>query len=178
MDPTIEKQMALAAKLQEERYKKQRPYYKESTANEVKKILDRLHASKIPQRIMAEGISAVTLRLQYYNGAQWLADHDPKYAHLYASTVCRTYSNYIELHIKPSKVTSFSEASHDAAVDWRTGFLEFIETAITKNDKFHRTDISLTPDEISWAEGQLAPLSRMFVGKFTEHEILVIRYAD
>lgn len=154
-------------------------YYNAAFANDTKVLLDKLHASK--QRIVIPAIdtSVNTIRFQYYQGLSYLVEHcdpDGHYKNLKAKTKLLTFADRIELHIRFVRST-LKEAV--VVTEWKEAFESFLETAAA-NEKFHRTNLALSDDDVAWIQNQLVSLTKengepLFYGKFDKNEILLIK---
>jgi hypothetical protein len=154
------------------------PYYKESVAIAVRDKLDRLHERKVPQRIIADGISVHTLRLQYYQGVHYLLDEldpDGKYRELYNNTKAETkvYEGYIELFVRRRGGIG-AAAMLDNDGTWKEQLEEFL-TVATPGAKFQRVNIVITDDDKNWIDGLLNPLGELFISKVDNNSVLIIR---
>ena len=163
---------ALSANMAKDFLKKKGAYYTEVNANRWRKILARLHTARLPQRIPLNGMSPNTLRSQYYQGLDYLKDHNPECKEMIESTRCMTTDYYIELHIKRKVRWS----SYDAA-PWRDELDIFI-TSSSPGQKLERVDVCLSPEEITDIENKLAPLDSLFIWQIEQNLIKVIRYED
>ena len=154
---------------------KRKTYYNENSAIWVRGLLDDLHKSGIPLKVVRETNGALrinTLRLRYYQGIEYLRDNldpDDTYKRLSKATKCTVYRDYLELHIRNIEV------AHTApALDWKPLFEEFLENA-ELGQKFN-PKVLLTLPEVRWINEQLFPLSRQFIYNITPDEFLVIRF--
>lgn len=174
-DPRAQKGYEAWLEIENAKKKKTKPYYSSEYAKEAKAILDRLHSTGAPIRINADVYSTVTLKLQYYQGAEYLrdnSDHDGHYALLFRNTKCSEYHGYIELHVR--RHARLSELASPAA-PWKDEFTRFLDESVHK-DKLHRKDISLSQEDINWVHLTMAPIKELFIYDVKPHELLVIRY--
>lgn len=150
-----------------------KPYYNETRAFDVAKLLDRLHRDKVPLRVSAQDFTIGTLKLQYYQGLEYLCDHDEsgKYAALRDITVCRSYADYYELHIRERRIPTVELATQSA--QWKEEFITFLDCSQV-GEKFHRIDVTLTDEDIAWGHAQIADVFRIFPGKFEKHLVLCV----
>ncbi len=151
-----------------------RSYYTEKHAVEVARLIEKLHSTRVPLRIIAKHYSVNTHRLQYYQGAQYLIDHDKtgKWAVLYRATVLRLYDDYVELHIRRNSRRALAEQATQAS-PWWDDFIRFLDES-HPGEKLHRPDVTLSDEDIARAYNQIADIDSIFPGKFTEHEVLVV----
>lgn len=157
--------------------KRGKAYYTPEYAAQAKILLDRLHELRVPLRIPKDAYSINTRALQYYQGAEYLRDHDTtgRYEALFRATKCTRYADYIELHIRlvPKALSDMAQA----AAPWREELFAFIDNA-PEGAKYHRTDVFLSEDDIKEINNTLIPLEKLFVFRATASEILVVRHTE
>lgn len=159
------------------RKRKSYPYYSEVYAREAKIILDKLHTGGVPLRIPCGELSVVTASLQYYQGSEYLRDHDEsgKYTQLFQATKCMRENGFLEFRIRQRR--KLLTESLTTAAPWREDFLEFLDKS-QEGEKFHRTDVTLTDEDIAWFNNQCAPLEQLFIFNASHNEILVVRHTE
>lgn len=152
-------------------------YYSEKYAKDAKALLDRLHLHGTPLHIPCGEYSPTTLALQYYHGAEYLRDHDEsgKYESLFRATKCTKGNDYLLFQVR--KVVRGLASLASVSNPWKEQFLTFIDNA-TEGQKMIRTDVVLSDDDVLWFYNQLAPLEKLFIGRATNREILVIRHTE
>lgn len=156
-------------------------YYTEDQALAAKKILETLHETKHPVRIRpVQGRSLATIRQQFYQGTYFLLDNlDPNglYRRYFEQTKASIATNeYVEFTYKEASDTALN--SLEVVVPWREDFMIFLDTA-GPNMKFYRSDISLSLDDLTWINNQLAGLVKpsgdpMFFGEIEIGKPLVL----
>ncbi len=151
-------------------------YYNEHIGSSVKILMDRLFTSLRPIRITAGKLSVNTIRLQFYQGIQYVIDYmddtEQTYLKRYRNTRCVCYRNegYIELHIRYRERIL---EGHEVVTNWREEFEAFIESA--EPGKRFYYEMALTDDDVAWARNLIEPLGSMFIADINNTKILVIR---
>lgn len=158
--------------------RRNKPYYSEAYAKDAKAILDKLHTTGQPLRVPCGEFSVNTAALQYYQGSEYLRDHDATghYVKLFQATKCiREFAhNFLEFRIRTKAHVLVNSV---AAAPWKDEFLAFLDNA-QEGEKLHRVDVALTADDIAWFNNQCIPLEKLFIFNASHNEILVIRHTE
>jgi hypothetical protein len=158
-------------------YRRNWSYYNQVYADGAKRLLDILHTKGETIRIPAQGMSIETLRLQYYQGIQYLLDNGPdaeKYAALYKKTRGKPYRSdgFFELSIR--KTILDAQPTTSQVQPWKEAILEFMEVA-APGSRLPKMVRHFTEDDKAWLRCQLDPFGAEFVWQVTDDELILIR---
>lgn len=160
--------------------RRKKPYRTEHYGKWAAGLIQQLHSSRTPLRIKPAKTSVVTSKIQYYQGAEWAAENIPGIADLLSCTICRSYRDYFELHIRARARSLDDGEPHElpspipAADDWRAQFELLLDTGV-KGDKIDRRDVCLSEEDMRYVVSQLLPLEGVFAWVIEERRLLVVR---
>ena len=156
-----------------------RPYYREGPANEVKRCLDRLIATRQTQVIMTDpDCNFNTHRNKFSQAVKYLTDHlDPDNVYkdimLYVDVQHkeRTKHTYLKFRTTPKvlECVPVPELSLDLE--------KWITSSPAANDIFERTGLNLSHDEVTTLNNITARLDPSFISVITTNSIAVAKIA-
>lgn len=151
------------------------PYYTPEYGTKAKELIDKLLKDRIPIKITRQGDGSInTIRQKFYQGAQYLREViDKEYVKILQDIKCQTFDDYMEIHIKRKQ-----SSTTGVSTPWREELINFLETEQQIGAKFHKANILLSEDEVTWIIQQLTPLNELFIFQVDTNEILIIRYEE
>jgi hypothetical protein len=151
-----------------------KPYYTEKWAGYVKEIIDAIKETAQPRLIPIGDMSETTIKLQWYQGKEYLLDHlDPKGEYkalddiLVASPVKKR-----GLIISPVQRKGVMKSV--VVQPWRPRLEEFLEVA-QPLEKFERVGLGLAEEDVLWLKSLFTGLDDMFVWDVDlDHDVLLV----
>lgn len=173
-DKTLEETIALLKSLTLEANRatqsgrSRQPYYQKKYADWAKDLIDAVITSGKPYIIPLEGLSYITVKLQWSQGVKYLLDyHDKegKYLDL-IKKLNVDHSRHRGTTIAPKKVQGILKAFQTS--DWKVAFQDWMENVKPAENAasmpiFERIGIGLTQEDAKWLNDFLTPLEDMFV---------------
>lgn len=157
--------------------KRKRPYYSATHAFEAKKIIDKLINDKASLRMLTQGRSVNTMRIMYYDGLSYLLDHlDPDKVYCKAADLISCSTRRDELIFSFKNTTVLSDLPVAPMIEWRKPVAEFLDTRPEIGKKYHNTQVLLNKEDIDWLQQQMAGIEELFMHRFSDREILIIRF--
>jgi hypothetical protein len=162
--------------------KKTHRYYTESFAAAARNIINLVVKTKHSHTIKLHGSNPTTAKIQWYQGCKYLKDKlDPEkfYATALVKIGCRVDGDQLFFYIKTSITTDISILTPMESHPWRDNFLIWLDKpGKPMHDKFVCPKVVLSDDDIQWAYERMAGLESLYLFKFTETEVVVIRYSE
>lgn len=151
-----------------------RPYYTEKWAGYVKEIFLAIKENAQPRLIPIGDMSDTTIKLQWYQGKEYLLDHmDPtgEFKELDKILVASP-SRKRGLIISPVQKQGVMKSV--VVQPWKPALEDFLETAQAL-DKFERVGVGLSEEDLLWVKSLLIELNDLFVWDVDlDHDVITV----
>ena len=160
---------------------KPHPYYTQSYADAARKIVDQIIATKHGYIMKLFGGNAITAKIQWYQGCRYLkenSDSTGAYAQALKRIGCRAEPDQLSFYLKATFKPDIRELQPTEATPWRDDFLLWLDKPDKQmHEKFPTPQgVTLSEEDINWGNQQMIGLETIYLWKFEEHSITVIRY--